>query len=118
MFGTRVDVGAGFLVDESSCNIGLDRLRGGACILTGGQSLFVPSWFLPVIIALQLKDNVDKVHHSDANRQTLHKLDKQAVSLHLVSVFAQSELSKTWLEIQTGMEEWLSSGWRRATRLK
>ena len=92
-------------------------------IPTEGQSLFVPHGFRPVI-SLQSKDNVDKgallhkVHYSDANRHMLHKLDKQAISLYFVSAFAQSELSKTWLEIKTGFEEWLSSWWRRATRLE
>ena len=76
------------------------------------------------IISLQTKENVDKgallhkVHYSDANRHMLHKLDKQAISLYFVSAFAPSELSKTWLEMKTGFEEWLSSRWRRATRSK
>ena len=49
-----------FLAAESFGNNGLDRLREGAYIHTGGQSLFVPYGFLPVIISLQSKDNVDK----------------------------------------------------------
>ena len=49
-----------FFAAESSGNSGLDRLRGGAYILTEGQSLFVPYGFLPVIISLQSKENVDK----------------------------------------------------------
>ena len=59
-----------------------------------------------------------KVHYSDADRHMSHKLDKQAISLYFVSAFAQSELSKTCLEIKTGMEGWLTSWWRRATRSK
>ena len=63
-----------------------------------------------MIISLQLKKNVDKgallheVRFSDANCHMLHKLDKQAILLFFVSAFAQSELSKTWLEIKTGMK--------------
>ena len=104
-----------FLAAESFGNNGLDRLRGGAYILTEVQSLFVPYGFLPVITSLQSKENVDKgallhkVHCSNANRHLFHKLDKQAISLYFVSALAQSELSKTWLEIKTGFEEWLSS---------
>ena len=63
-----------YLAAESSGNNGLDRLRGGAYILTEGQNLFVPCGFLPVIILLQSKENMDKgavlrkVHYSDATR--------------------------------------------------
>ena len=91
-----------FHVAGSSGNIGLDRMRGGAYILTEGQSLFVPYGFLPVIISLQSKENVDKgallhnVHYSDANRHMLHKLDKQAILLYFGSAFAHSELSQGW----------------------
>ena len=86
---------------ESSGNNGLDRLRGGAYILTEGQSLFVPCGFLPVIISLQSKENVDKgslhtVHYSDANRHMLHKLDKQAISLYFVSDFDRSCPRRGW----------------------
>ena len=104
-----------FLAAESCGASGSDRLRGGAYILSEGQSLFVRYAFLPVIIQLQSKKNVDKgdllhkVNYSDANRHMLHKLDRQAISLYFVRAFGQSELSKTWLEIKTGMEEWLSS---------
>ena len=114
-FGLKSISGLGsFFATESSGDSGCDRLRGAAYILTEDQSLFVPCWFLPVIISLQAKDNVDKgallhkVHCSDVNRHMLHKLDKQAI-LYFVNVFAQSDLTKTWLEIRTGMEGWLSS---------
>ena len=84
-------------------------LRGGAYILTEGQSLFVPYGFLQVIISLQSKENVDKgallhkVHYRDGNRHKLHKLHTQAMSLFFVNAFAQSDVSKTWLVIKTGM---------------
>ena len=55
---------------------------------------------------MQSKENVDK--RALANRHMLHKLDKQAISLYFVSTFAQSKLSKTWLEIKTWVEECLS----------
>ena len=113
VFGTRVDFGAGFFLrGRKLC--GLDCLRGGPYIQTEGQSLFVLYGFFQVIISLQSKENVDKgalaqkVHYSDANRHMSHKLDKQALSFCFVSAFAQSELSKTSLEIKTGMVEWLS----------
>ena len=95
-----------FLAAESYGTSGLDRLLGGAYILTEWQSLFVPYGF-----ALLLT-----VHYSDANHHMPHKLDKQAISLYFASAFAQSEQSKTWLGIKTGMEGWLSSRQRRAAR--
>ena len=123
VFRPRVDFGAGFF-PRVDCfgNSGSDRLRGGACILTEGHSLFVPCGFLRVIISLQLKDNADKgallhkVHYSDANRHKLHMLDRQAEFFYFVNAFAQSDLSKTWLETKTGMEGWRSSWWGRAAR--
>ena len=75
-----------FFAAESAGNSGLDRLCGATYILTEGKNLFVPHGFLPRIISLQSKDNVDKgaflhkVHFSDAHRHILHKLDKQAIS--------------------------------------
>ena len=63
-----------FLAAENSGNNGLDRLRGGAYIQTGGHSLFVPP-----SDHLSSVDKMRKVHYSDANRHTLHKLDKQAI---------------------------------------
>ena len=45
-----------FLAAESSGNNGLDRLRGGAYILQKGRAYS----FLPLIISLQSKENVDK----------------------------------------------------------
>ena len=80
-----------FFAAERCGTSGLDRLRGGAYILTEGQSLFVPYGFFPVIISLLSKENVDKgaflhkVHYSDSNRHMLHKLDKQAISLYFAS---------------------------------
>ena len=79
--------------------------------MTESQSLLVLYGFLPVIIMLQSKDNVDKgalwhkVHHNDANLHIVHQLDKQAISLYFVSVFAHSELSKTWMEIKIGWKD-------------
>ena len=49
-----------FLAAESYGTSGLDHLRGGAYILTEGQSLFVSYGFLPAIISLQSKEIVDK----------------------------------------------------------
>ena len=87
---------------------GLHRMFGGAYILTEGQSVFVPPSDHLGAVERECGQRalLHKVQDSDANRHTSHKLDKQAISLCFVSALAQSEQSKTWLEIKTGFEEW------------
>ena len=112
-FGLILVLGS-FLAAESYGTSGLDHLRGGAYILTEGQSLFVSYGLLPVIISLQSKEIVDreaflhKVRHSDANRHMLHKLDKQAISLYFVSAFVPLGASEDVVGNQN-RDGWLSS---------
>ena len=119
MFGQMVrqesiSVLGSFLAAESCGTSGLDRLSGGAYILTEHvRSIRYPPNDHLAAVEREFGEGSLLALGPSQRHQPPHvtQAQKQAISLYFVSTFAQSELSETWFKITTGFEEWLSS-WR------